>query len=174
MQSLGADWKSQSFAFIYHSHCGIKTAVLFLIVTIKTSGVYVPRSRGMSLGCPNPAWGNEIQTLTVRRGRRKAGRCLLPGAVILVDLLLLSPAGSRESEGHPRRGWAIGRDDPAPAERKPPSGPRPRGADPDADSGGGFMIRAILHAAYTRPKESGLLSLREHPLQDPRGILPTT
>lgn len=128
----------------------------------------------MSLGCPNPAWGNEIQTLTVRRGRRKAGRCLLPGAVIMVDLLRLSPAGSRESEGHPRRGWAIGRDDPAPAERKPPSGPRPRGADPDADSGGGFMVRAILHAAYTRPKESGLLSLGEHPLQDPRGVLPTT
>lgn len=132
-------------------------------MTIKISGVYVPRSRGVSPGCPNPAWDNEIQRLPARRGRRKAGRCLLPGAVIMINLLRLSLAGSLESEGRPRRGWAVGRDDPVPAERKPPSGRRPGGADPDSDAGGGFLVRAILHAAYTRPKESGLLSLGEPP-----------
>lgn len=91
----------------------------------------------------------------------------------MIDLLRLSPAGSRESEGRPRRGWAGGRDDPA--ELKPPSGRRPGGADPHADVGGGFLVRAILHAASTRPKESGLLSLGElPPTPNTRAVLPTT
>lgn len=120
----------------------------------------------MNPGRLNPAWGRSYSRRTLRCAALKESGCLQPGAGCHRSAPSVSSWEWREPEASSERGGLllslVGRDGPAPAGALPPWGLNVGRADPDTDQGGQFLIRAVLHAAYKRPRESGL-SLRRPP-----------
>lgn len=107
MATLGVRM-SPSFTFMYHLHCQIKMATLFLIITIKKKPdpcTLIPGSEGVSPGCSIPRGAACIAD--AHSGQRwKIGRCLLPGTRCSGSAACLQLGAVRTTE-HPRRGWAV-------------------------------------------------------------------